>query len=61
MTGHQAAVFDSAPRFWQGAPRAGPVALVLALDKGLAGTHNPTHPAGNVVKFSPALSGAGPN
>ncbi|OBV11710.1 hypothetical protein I603_1153 [Erythrobacter dokdonensis DSW-74] len=50
VAGHKAAVFDSAPRFWQGAPRAGP----LALDKGLAGTHNPDHSTREYRKFSPA-------
>jgi hypothetical protein len=34
VAGHKAAVFDSAPRIWQGAPRV----AVDALDKRLAGT-----------------------
>jgi hypothetical protein len=31
MAGHKAAVFDSAPRFWQGAPRSRAGLLIKSL------------------------------
>jgi hypothetical protein len=55
MAGHKAAVFDSAPRFWQGAPRSRP-----CLDKGLAGTNIYDQPTHDFADVRPRrFSGAG--